>query len=222
MMGVAVLATIVWLVIGMEAIRAVMIGISVLVIACPCALGKATPVAIMVGTGLGAENGILIKSAEILERAHNINSVVLDKTGTITVGVPQVTDVIALRGDFDIVLAATIEQHSTHPLAKAIVAAGSKNLSRLPEVNAFEELPGRGVRAVYRGKVCIAGNEALLKESGVLPDYETGDMSDAMEEFILKGRELSVQGKTVIYYAEAGADSEEGNNLLGIVPARWP
>ncbi len=78
------------------------------------ALGTATPVAIMVGTGLGAENGILIKSAEILERAHNINSVVLDKTGTITVGVPQVTDVIALRGDFDIVLAATIEQHSTH------------------------------------------------------------------------------------------------------------
>ncbi|MGI6766507.1 MAG: heavy metal translocating P-type ATPase [Lentihominibacter sp.] len=219
-MAVAVLATMVWLAIGMEAIRAVMIGISVLVIACPCALGLATPVAIMVGTGRGAENGILIKSAEILECAHNINSVVLDKTGTITVGIPQVTDIIAVRGDFDIVLAATIEQHSTHPLAKAIVKEGSKDLSRLPEVDAFEELPGRGVRALYRGKVCIAGNEALLKESGVLPDYETGDMSDAMEGFILKGRELSVQGKTVIYYAEAGTDSEEGNNLLGIVALR--
>lgn len=222
-MVIAAMATIIWLVVGMETTRAVMIGISVLVISCPCALGLATPVAIMVGTGRGAENGILIKSAEILERAHSINSVVLDKTGTITVGIPQVTDVIAIRDDFDITLAAIIEQHSTHPLAKAVVAEGSKNLNRLPEIKAFAELPGRGVRTVYRDKVCIAGNEALLKESGVLPPYDTNDtneLSDALEGFILKGRELSAQGKTVIYYAEAGAGGEEGYNLLGIVALR--
>ncbi len=219
-MVIAVLATMIWLAAGMEATRAIMTGITVLVIACPCALELATPAAIMAGTGRGSENGILIKSAEILEKAHSISSVVLDKTGTITVGIPQVTDVIALSVDFDIVLAATIEQHSTHPLAKAVIEAGTRETTGLPELSAFEELPGRGVRSVFRGKTYIAGNEALLRESGVLTYFETGGLSDGMKEVLLKGRRRSAQGKTVIYYVESESNSKEGYKLLGIVALR--
>ena len=223
-MSIAVAVTLLWLILGMEPVRAAMIGVSVLVISCPCAMGLATPVAIMVGTGRGADGGILIKSAEILERAHSINTVVLDKTGTITVGKPTVTDVISLREDFDIVAAAAIEQHSVHPIAKAVVTEGLKVLGEgdLPEVTAFEELPGRGVRTIYKDKLCIAGNRALFEESGIVPnkDSENNNTGDAVLDFMEKGKSLSMQGKTVIYYAEVARDCTDGCNLLGIVALR--
>ena len=192
-MGIALLAFIIWVIASGDVLRAATVGISVLVISCPCALGLATPVAIMVGTGKGAENGILIKSAEALEQAHKIDTVVLDKTGTITVGKPEVTDIIALEEGFDIFLAAGIEKYSTHPLAKAIVAAALEKPGEIPEPDSFEEIPGRGVCAVIDGRTYIAGNEAYMEAKGVEPDFD-------------EGHELSARGKTVMYFSELDAD----------------
>lgn len=188
-MGIALLAFIIWAIASGDVLRAATVGISVLVISCPCALGLATPVAIMVGTGKGAENGILIKSAEALEQAHKIDTVVLDKTGTITVGKPEVTDIIALEEGFDIFLSAGIEKYSTHPLAKAIVAAALEKPGEIPEPDSFEEIPGRGVCAVINGRTYIAGNEAYMEAKGVEPDFD-------------EGHELSARGKTVVYFSE--------------------
>lgn len=187
-MGIAVLATCIWLLVGMEPAGAIMIGVAVLVISCPCSLGLATPVAIMVGTGRGAEYGILVKSAEALEQAHSIDTVVLDKTGTITVGKPVVTDVI----DVDILLAAAIEKNSTHPLAKAVLAKALEKDGEIRETSEFVEIPGRGVKAVFDGISYTAGNEAMMREAGIEADFITG-------------KKMSAEGKTIIYFA---ADSE--------------
>ena len=208
-MGIALLSFIIWIIASGDVLRAATVAISVLVISCPCALGLATPVAIMVGTGKGAENGILIKSAEALEQAHKIDTVVLDKTGTITVGKPEMTDIISLNDDFSIFLAAGIEKYSVHPLAKAIVAAALEKPGEIPEPASFEEIPGRGVCAVVEGKTYIAGNEAYMEAKGIESEFE-------------EGLELSSKGRTVVYFAELDIDDQYpgGGKVVGIIALR--
>ncbi|MCY7136607.1 heavy metal translocating P-type ATPase [Streptococcus gordonii] len=170
--------------------------IAVLVIACPCALGLATPTAIMVGTGKGAENGILIKSGQALEAAYQLDTIVLDKTGTITVGKPSLTDLLSL-GDLNrpglLRLIASAEQHSEHPLAQAILeAAKEEGLDLLP-VSHFEAIVGRGLSAQVEGKRLLIGNESLMKEKNI--------DSSAFQEQLL---ELSHEGKTAMFVAIDG------------------
>ena len=166
-MGIALVTFIVWLVLGYDFSFALNRAIAVLVISCPCSLGLATPVAIMVGTGKGAENGILIKSADALETTHSIDTVVLDKTGTVTKGKPVVTDIIGFDIDENefLKLAASVESASEHPLAEAIVEkAKEKNLAiSLPKD--FRAQSGRGIRADIDGKKIVAGNEQAIKET---------------------------------------------------------
>lgn len=170
--------------------------IAVLVIACPCALGLATPTAIMVGTGKGAENGILIKSGQALEAAYQLDTIVLDKTGTITVGKPSLTDLLSLS-DFNrpdlLRLIASAEQHSEHPLAQAILeVAKEEGLDLLP-VSHFEAIVGRGLSAQVEGKRLLVGNESLMKEKHI--------DSSAFQEQLL---ELSQEGKTAMFVAVDG------------------
>ena len=170
--------------------------IAVLVIACPCALGLATPTAIMVGTGKGAENGILIKSGQALEAAYQLDTIVLDKTGTITVGKPSLTDLLPLgafnRSDL-LRLIASAEQHSEHPLAQAILeAAKEEGLDLLP-VSHFEAIVGRGLAAQVEGKHLLVGNESLMKEKNI-------DSSVFQEQLL----ELSQEGKTAMFVAIDG------------------
>ena len=170
--------------------------IAVLVIACPCALGLATPTAIMVGTGKGAENGILIKSGQALEAAYQLDTIVLDKTGTITVGKPSLTDLLPL-GDLNrpnlLRLIASAEQHSEHPLAQAILeAAKEEGLDLLP-VSHFEAMVGRGLSAQVEDKRLLIGNERLMKENNI--------DSSAFQEQLL---ELSQEGKTAMFVAIDG------------------
>ena len=170
--------------------------IAVLVIACPCALGLATPTAIMVGTGKGAENGILIKSGQALEAAYQLDTIVLDKTGTITVGKPSLTDLLPLgafnRSDL-LQLIASAEQHSEHPLAQAILeAAEEEGLDLLP-VSHFEAIVGRGLSAQVEGRQLLVGNESLMKEKNI--------DSSAFQEQLL---ELSQEGKTAMFVAIDG------------------
>ncbi|KJU96261.1 copper-transporting ATPase [Streptococcus gordonii] len=170
--------------------------IAVLVIACPCALGLATPTAIMVGTGKGAENGILIKSGQALEAAYQLDTIVLDKTGTITVGKPSLTDLLSL-GDLNrpdlLRLIASAEQHSEHPLAQAILeAAKEEGLDLLP-VSHFEAMVGRGLSAQVEDKRLLIGNESLMKEKNI--------DSSAFQEQLL---ELSQKGKTAMFVAIDG------------------
>ncbi len=144
--------------------------VAVLVIACPCALGLATPTAIMVGTGKGAENGILIKSGEHLERAHKMDTIVLDKTGTITKGEPEVTDIITFNGmDRDELLriAASVEKVSEHPLGQAIVRKGEEELLIIKAPESFEAIPGKGLKARLEGKEVYIGNRKLMEEAGI-------------------------------------------------------
>ena len=199
---IAIIATVVWLLLGYPFEFALSIGIAVLVISCPCALGLATPVAIMVGTGKGAENGILIKSAEALEIAHTIKTVVLDKTGTVTEGKPVVTDVIPAKGvsrDELLKIASSIEKPSEHPLSEAIVKFGEKNGLTLFEVQDFQAISGRGLVATINNKTYYAGNLALMKEKGI--NYSIlENMSN----------ELAEKGKTPLYFA-----SEK--QLLGLI-----
>ena len=170
--------------------------IAVLVIACPCALGLATPTAIMVGTGKGAENGILIKSGQALEAAYQLDTIVLDKTGTITIGKPSLTDLLPLgafnRSDL-LQLIASAEQHSEHPLAQAILeAAEEEGLDLLP-VSHFEAKVGRGLSAQVEGKQLLVGNESLMKEKNI-------DSSVFQEQLL----ELSQEGKTAMFVAVDG------------------
>lgn len=176
--------------------------IAVLVIACPCALGLATPTAIMVGTGKGAENGILIKSGQALEAAYQLDTIVLDKTGTITIGKPSLTDLLPLgafnRSDL-LQLIASAEQHSEHPLAQAILeAAEEEGLDLLP-VSHFEAIVGRGLSAQVEGKHLLVGNESLMEEKNI--------DSSAFQEQLL---ELSQEGKTAMFVAIDG-------QLIGIL-----
>ena len=200
--SIAVLAIIVWLLVGEPFSFALSIGISVLVISCPCALGLATPTAIMVGTGKGAENGILIKSAEALEVAHSVGAVVLDKTGTITEGKPHVTDLVDVgRVPNLLQLAASLEKNSEHPLAAAIVAEAQKqNLSLLP-VEDFVSEPGKGIRGRIKGKIYLAGNQKIIKENGV--DIRALERPAAR---------LAEEGKTPMFFAQDG-------QAIGIIAA---
>ena len=195
----------VWLALGQTVEFALARAISVLVISCPCALGLATPVAIMVGTGKGARLGILYKNAEALENAHKIDTVVLDKTGTITEGKPAVTDLLPAPSVDKIELlqvAAALEKPSEHPLAEAILTAVGD--MPLPEAERFEALPGRGVRAFVNGREHLAGNLRLMEEQGV-------DAAWAASE----AERLAKEGKTPLYFAAEG-------KLLGLVAAADP
>lgn len=177
------------------------IGISILVISCPCALGLATPVAIMVGTGKGAENGILIKSGEALERAHAVDTVVMDKTGTITEGKPRVTDVQALTCSETelLALAAGMEQGSEHPLAEAIVACGKERGIAPKAVSDFRAVFGKGVIASADGKTYYAGNAALMAEQGI----DVSSYADRLDA-------LADQGKTPLIFAD-------NSGVIGII-----
>lgn len=201
---IAVITTIVWLLLGKDVEFALSSGISVLVISCPCALGLATPVAIMVGTGKGAQNGILIKSAEALETAHQVKVVVLDKTGTITQGKPRVTDILPAEGmtrEELLRLAASVESRSEHPLAESVLEAAKAEQLQLLPAEEFEAHPGRGVSALVNGMRLIAGNEAMLREGSI-------DTSALQEQ----ARQLETDGKTPLWFA-----SED--RLLGVIAA---
>ena len=201
-MVIAAVTALVWLAVTRSPEQALTAGVAVLVISCPCALGLATPVAIMVGTGKGAENGILVKSAEALETLHAIDTVVLDKTGTLTQGRPQVTDILPAGGVTEsalLGLAACLEAPSEHPLGAAIVEeAGARGLPRQP-VERFAAVHGRGVEAVLGGRRCLAGNRAMMEEAGV-------DLS-AWED---RAQALAAQGKTPLYFAK-------DTSLLGLI-----
>ena len=194
--GIALLAAIAWAIAGQPFAFVLKVFTSVLVIACPCALGLATPTAIMVGTGLGAKHGILIRSGEILEITHSIDTVVLDKTGTVTEGKPSVTSVIPHGcGEVELLtLAASIESVSGHPLAEAITAhAAEKGLTSLTKPELFENLSGKGLKAVMNGETVLAGNQRLLTEHGV-------DISPLRSE----AEQLAAQGQTPMYFARNG------------------
>lgn len=193
--GIAVLAAVVWLALGASWHFALTIAISVLVISCPCALGLATPTAIMVGTGRGAKSGILIKSATALETAHKVDTVILDKTGTITSGKPVVTDILPVKVTENELLAfaAGLEKLSEHPLGEAIVAAAEAKQLALPEAVNYKQIPGQGVTAEIVGAVCAAGNLKLLQELNV----ETSALTEHHEK-------LASQGKTPLYFVRAG------------------
>ena len=181
--GIAVLAMVIWLLVGQTPAFALSIGIAVLVISCPCALGLATPTAIMVGTGRGAEYGILVKSAEALERAHSITTVVLDKTGTITTGQPAVTDVVELDARL-LPVAHALEAASAHPLAAAVTAyCAEKNISLSP-VTDFTAPEGQGLTARLNGEVIWGGNARLAAAMGC----DISALSTAAEELAAKGR----------------------------------
>ncbi len=190
--GIALLAAVIWLLSGAGFEFALSIGISVLVISCPCALGLATPVAIMVGTGKGAELGILIKSGEALETAHALDTIVLDKTGTITEGKPAVTDIVPLQGSVDTLLqtAVSLEKPSEHPLAEAIVRYAKEQGVTESDVTEFVTIPGKGVSAVLNGRQYYAGNEALMKEK----DIPTTAITDTLYR-------LSNGGKTPLIFS---------------------
>ena len=202
-MGIALLTAIVWLASGAEFEFALSCAICVLVISCPCALGLATPVAIMVGTGKGAENGILIKSGEALEVTHSIQSVVLDKTGTITQGKPVVTDLVTEKGkerEF-LALAASMEAKSEHPLAEAIMEKAKEEGVALLDTQEFAAIPGRGIRAVIGGRTYYAGNQKLMEENGIR-------LKDSVQQM----DRMAEDGKTPLLFA----DDQE---VIGIVGA---
>ena len=200
-MGIALISALAWLVTGHGVTQALTAGVAVLVISCPCALGLATPVAIMVGTGKGAENGILIKSAESLETLHTIDTVVLDKTGTLTQGRPVVTDILAQREDTLLALAASLEAPSEHPLATAILEESRKRNLSLTPVSGFEAVHGRGARAILDGRTYLGGNRAMMEEAGIAPGSLT-----------VQADELAAQGKTPLYFGD-----ETNKKLLGII-----
>ncbi len=193
--SIAVIAAAIWLALGASWHFALTIAISVLVISCPCALGLATPTAIMVGTGRGAKSGILIKSATALETAHKVNTVILDKTGTITAGKPVVTDILPVKGSEAELLAfaAGLEKLSEHPLGEAIVAAAEAKQLAMPEAGNYKQIPGQGVTAELAGAECAAGNLKLLQALHV----DTGSLAEQHEK-------LASQGKTPLYFIRAG------------------
>ena len=198
-MGIALLTGIVWLVLGAEFEFALSCAIAVLVISCPCALGLATPVAIMVGTGKGAENGILIKSGEALEITHNVQSVVLDKTGTITEGKPVVTDIISFGMSENEILkiGTALEKKSEHPLAEAVLLK-AKGME-LPNAENFAAIPGKGITAEIQGSVYYAGNQKLIKEQGI-----------SCEKALSSIEKLSEEGKTPLILADE-------KQILGVI-----
>ena len=200
--GIALVTTVVWMLLGRPFGYALARGISVLVISCPCALGLATPVAIMVGNGLGAKNGVLFKTAVSLEETGRSQIVVMDKTGTITQGEPKVTDLIGADGVSEtqlLSLAAALEQKSEHPLARAIMAAQAEQGLDISEVSDFQALPGNGLKALLDGRELLGGNLAFIRQHA----YVSPELEKAAEE-------LAGQGKTPLFFARDG-------RLLGII-----
>lgn len=200
--SIAVVTTIVWLLLGHELGYALARGISVLVISCPCALGLATPVAIMVGNGLGAKNGILFKTAASLEAAGRAQIVALDKTGTITEGAPRVTDLLSAEGVTEtelLTLAAALESRSEHPLAKAVLADAEAKAITPPEVTDFAALPGNGLAAKLDGMDIYAGNAAFIQTKLTLP-----------AALAQQAEKLASEGKTPLFFGGAG-------RLLGVI-----
>ena len=200
--SIAIVTTIVWLLLGHELGYALARGISVLVISCPCALGLATPVAIMVGNGLGAKNGILFKTAASLEAAGRTQIVALDKTGTITEGAPRVTDLLPAEGVSEtelLTLAAALESRSEHPLAKAVLADAEAKAITPPEVTDFAALPGNGLAAKLDGMDIYAGNAAFIQTKLTLP-----------AALAQQAEKLASEGKTPLFFGGAG-------RLLGVI-----
>lgn len=201
-LAIALVSTIVWLLLGYSFEFALSIGIAVLVISCPCALGLATPTAIMVGTGKGAENGILVKTGEALEIAHQLDTVVLDKTGTITEGKPRVTDIIISEKTTEnelLKIAASAEKGSEHPLAEAILQEAKNRNIDFYEINDFEAIPGHGLEATVNNNRIYLGNLKLIK-----------DKSIKINDFDKKAKKLAEEGKTPLYYANK-------DEVLGII-----
>lgn len=199
---IAVVSAVIWFMLGASFEFSLGIGIAVLVISCPCALGLATPVAIMVGTGKGAEQGILIKSAEALEITHSIQTIVLDKTGTVTEGKPKVTDIIPMQSLTTqelLSIAGSLEKSSEHPLADAIVEKAKEEKVVLTENSDFEAIAGQGLRAVIEGQTYLAGNLKLMSENHI-------DISAIVNE----SNRLAEQGKTPMYFAK-------NDSLIGII-----
>lgn len=200
--GIALVTAAVWLLLGESFEFALSNAIAVLVISCPCALGLATPTAIMVGTGRGAASGVLIKSAEALETVHEVNTIVLDKTGTITQGEPGVTDVLYSKSAGEALLvktAASLEKYSEHPLAQAIVKYAEQKNVQLAPVTGFAQQAGRGIKGVMEGKGCFGGNRRMLEEAGLYDDNVK-----MLEE------KLAAEGKTPLFFVRDGI-------LLGII-----
>lgn len=200
--GLAILSGLAWYIGGQTGIFALTIFISVLVIACPCALGLATPTAIMIGTGKGAENGILIKSGVALETTHKVQTIVFDKTGTITEGKPKVTDIIVTEGiskDKLLLLTASAEKGSEHPLGEAIVKEAEDKGLTLLNTNNFTAIPGRGIEVMVDGKKLLAGNKKLMNERNI----DLGFLAETSNE-------LASQGKTPMYIAI-------NNQITGII-----
>jgi len=195
-LGIAFVASIIWMLTGQDFNFVLNVFVTILVIACPCALGLATPTAIMVGTGKGAELGILIKGGEALETTHKINAVVFDKTGTITEGKPVLTD-IKSYGELDVdealLISASAERGSEHPIARAIVEGAKTRGFEFPEPDGFKAVPGRGIDASVKGKRVLAGNIKLMQENGI-------DTSMADKD----AKALSGAGRTLMYIAVNG------------------
>ena len=200
---IAIITFIVWFVMTKNIELALNFAISVLVISCPCALGLATPVAIMVGTGKGAENGILIKDAESLQALSDVKVVIFDKTGTITKGKPKVTDILSNIDEKEFIkIAGTLENSSEHPLAEAIVEKANEYKVSLDKVENFERISGRGIKAIFENETYLAGNIKLMNENNVdFSEYES------------KAEKLLSEGKTVLYFAKDG-------KTLGIIAVR--
>lgn len=203
----AVIGSIGWLIAGETPLFAITIFIAVLVIACPCALGLATPTAIMVGTGKGAENGVLIKGGEALEIAHLINTIVFDKTGTITEGKPIVTDIISsgISEDELLVIAASAEKGSEHPLGEAIVKCAEEKKLNFKNIDKFNAIPGHGIEVKIDDKEVLLGNRKLMDDKKIKSENVSNN-SDLFEQ----GNNLAEQGKTPMYIAI-------NNNLVGII-----
>lgn len=212
----AVISGLAWYIAGESGVFALTIAISVLVIACPCALGLATPTAIMVGTGKGAEHGVLIKSGGALEKTHKIQTIIFDKTGTITEGKPEVTDILAVNGMSEeelLILAASAERGSEHPLGEAIVHGAEKKDLSLFKTQTFNALPGHGIEVTIENQSLLLGNKKLMIDRGISIDtVET--VSDT----------LAGEGKTPMYIAKDGqivgiiavADTVKANSLKAI------
>jgi len=193
---IAVVVTVIWLATGAPAGSALTRGIAVLVVSCPCALGLATPVAIMVGSGLAARSGILFKTAAALEHMGRVSVIALDKTGTLTEGVPEVTDIIAGEGFTENVLleaAASVEKGSEHPLGKAIVTCAEDRGVKLTDCDGFRAIPGRGLEGVVAGKKVLAGNREYIAEETVIPDAASDDAA-----------RLADEGRTPMFFAVEG------------------
>ena len=190
--GLAIIAAVLWLIAGQSLVFALTIFISVLVIACPCALGLATPTAIMVGTGKGAENGVLIKGGEALEITHKVDTIVFDKTGTITEGKPVVTDIISKEMNKEELLsiAASAEKGSEHPLGEAIIKFAEEKNIRLKEIKNFNAIPGQGIKVIIDEDVILLGNLKLMQKNSI----EIGVLQEESDK-------LAEEGKTPMYIA---------------------